>query len=70
MTARNIFDLPRDAHSSPLLEELQLEDLSERQKKHILQIVSNSVGNNCHPAYQHLFELKADSTVETAAKSK
>ena len=30
MAARIIFDLPRDAHSSLLLEELQLEDLSER----------------------------------------
>src|SRR6476469_2375035 len=40
MAARIIFDLPRDAHSSPLLEVLQLKDLSKRRKNHIVQIVS------------------------------
>ena len=70
IAARIIFRLPRDVHSGPLLEELQLEDLGKRRSRRIVEIVASSLCNECHPVFQNMFQQMSDGYLEIGTKSK
>ena len=68
--AKIVFGLPRDAHFSPLIEELQWEDLGEWRRQHIVQIVKNSLSSDCHLAFMNMFTANSDETTLSQANSK
>ena len=68
--ARVIMNVPRDAHSAPLLEELSLESLSARRFKHSLSIILNILCGNCQPALSEFFVLLPDGSMAIPGKSK
>ena len=70
MAARLIFGLPQDAHSDPLLQELNLEDLDVRRRRRIVDIVTKSLSDDCHPAFRNMFQPMTDGTLVLGAKSK
>jgi len=62
--ARIIYDLPRDAHAAPLLDELQLQSLECRRNKHIVGIVKTILEGECHPALMGMFEAGTDGRIQ------
>ena len=61
--SRIILHAPRDAHSEPLQKALKLESLETRRQKHITNIVSRCISNDCNPALNDMFELSDDGTL-------
>ena len=64
--SRVICGAPRDAHSEPLLQSLQLESLESRRCKHVIQIVDAILEKKCHPALLDMFTKMTDGTVVNA----
>jgi len=60
ISARIICGVPRDAHSAPLLESLNLESLESRRTKHVVNIVESIIDGDCHPALKDIFTVRAD----------
>ena len=48
--ARIILRQPRDAHTEPLLNQLELVSLAERRQKHIIKMVLSAIEGRNHPA--------------------
>jgi hypothetical protein len=63
MAARIIKQVPRLTHSAPLLEELGLEPLEERRKKHVVDMVVKCLENKCHPRISELFKWNAENLI-------
>jgi len=55
--ARIIYNVPRDAHSAPLLLELGLDSLEDRRDQHMLRIINSIMSGHCHPALRNSLEL-------------
>ena len=55
MAARIICQVPRCAHSAPLLEELGLASLEDRRNLRVIGSVQNCINKICHPALTELF---------------
>ena len=55
MAARIICRKPRNTHSAPLLDKLQLDSLQERRAEHIVAIVNQLLGDTCPPALRDMF---------------
>ena len=68
--ARAIMQAPRDAHSTPLLQKLSLESLSDRRNKHALTIIQNILCGSCHPALSDFFIITPDDKMVAPSKSK
>ena len=66
IAARIICQVPRQAHSAPLLEELKLQNLNERRNNHILEIVLSFMSNEKHPAFNTFFTANTDNTIHRA----
>ena len=70
IAARVIFNVPRDAHSEPLLNALNLQPLSERRNEHIIQLIQSFVSRQCHPAFWNFFEMLPDGTIKINSSSR
>ena len=68
--ARAIFQAPRDAHSTPLLDALRLDSLADRHARHALLLVHNILSGSCHPALADFFDLQQDETLAAPSKSR
>ena len=56
MAARIISRATRRAHAAPLEKELKLESLQFRRRKHIVDVVSSILDNDCNPAFRGMFD--------------
>ena len=65
--ARIICQAPRDAHSDPLLDLLQLSSLQSRRDEHILSLVDTFIAGNTHPALRDMFEVEQDGGIRVQA---
>ena len=61
--SRLICRAPRQAHSAPLLEALNIEPLSERRSQHILELVNNIVQGKTHPALRDMFQRDPEGNI-------
>ena len=57
MASRIICRAPRNSHSEPLLERLQLDSLSKRRITHIVSIVDQILKGESHPGVSNMFHL-------------
>ena len=62
MASRVICRAPRNAHSAPLLQSLQLDSLESRRNAHIVLLVSQILEGNSHPGLNHMFTLGEHGT--------
>jgi hypothetical protein len=65
IASRIICRAPRNAHSAPLLAELNLHSLLIRRNSHACQIVRNSLEGHCHPACAEWFSVTDEGVVQT-----
>jgi len=63
IASRVICDAPRDAHAAPLLQELGLDPLETRRRKHIRTLIEDIISGNCHPALVDMFEVRPDGSI-------
>ena len=56
MAARIISRATRRAHAAPLEKELKLDSLQFRRRKHIVDVVSSILDNDCNPAFRGMFD--------------
>jgi len=68
--ARMIMQVPRDTHSAPLMEKLSLESLNDRRCKHVVSLVANILGGNCHPAFDNFFQALPDGSLVPPTRSR
>lgn len=68
IASRIICGVGSDAHSAPLLEELDLKSLEDRRKNHIINIVENCIKGTCHPAFSSMFAIDSDDHIKTGTK--
>jgi Reverse transcriptase (RNA-dependent DNA polymerase) len=61
--SRIICGVPRNAHSAPLLESLQLDSLEDRRAAHVRSIVKSILDKNTHPALMKMFHCSEDGTI-------
>ena len=63
IAARIVCQAPHDAHSAPLLLELDLKSLEQRRVDHICRVVSQCLQGQCHPALANWFSADAEGFV-------
>lgn len=64
MAARIISRSPRNSHSAPILEQLNLEPLHERRAKHVINLVKQFLSGDCHPSLIEMFQLDERGMIE------
>jgi hypothetical protein len=70
MAARIVCHAPRWAHSAPLIQRLELEDLSDRRSKHVGKIVEQIVKGACQPSLRDMFSLEPGGEVGSGATAR
>ena len=70
MAARIVCGVPRQAHSAPLLEALNLQTLASRRTKHILDLVNSILQEECHPAFRDFFRVDGEGEIVVSHQAK
>lgn len=70
MAARIISRSPRNSHSAPILEQLNLESLSERRTTHVINLVKQFLAGDCHPSLMDMFQSGEGGRIEGEENSR
>jgi len=63
ISSRIILHAPRDAHSAPLLKQLNLDSLETRRLNHIRDLCRKIVTGNAHSSILDMFQLNRDGSL-------